>query len=129
MNNNSHFLTLQKMKLTNNYQAFKLLLILFSLSIIIYTYFTIQIDGFNFFGYAQEYLFSLKWKGQFTLDFFSYLTLSGIWIMWRSRFSAQSVVAGITAMIFGIMFFAPYLLFQINKENGDLNKVLLGGRI
>jgi hypothetical protein len=48
--------------------------------------------------------------------------------MWRNKFSAKSIAIGFIAMILGIIAFAPYLLFLLIKENGNLKKVLLGDR-
>ncbi|HRH50763.1 MAG TPA: hypothetical protein PLP23_18570 [Panacibacter sp.] len=46
--------------------------------------------------------------------------------MWRSKFSASSVVMALIAMIIGFMAFAPYMLYLIISANGNLKKVLLG---
>ena len=62
------------------------------------------------------------------LDFSSYLILSGLWVMWRNKFSPKSILTAIIAMIVGIMVFAPYLLYLVIKENGDIKKVLIGER-
>jgi len=70
----------------------------------------------------------LTWSGQFNLDFLCYLALSGLWIMWRNKFSGKSILVGTVAMILGIVFFAPYLLWLMNKEKGDLKRVLVGDR-
>ncbi len=104
----------------------KITLLLQTAAIIIYTYLTIQQDGGNFFAAAFEYLSSMSWKGQFTLDFFCYLLLSGLWIMWRGKFALTSVFTAIIAMIFGILFLAPYLLYLLGTHQGDLRQVLLG---
>jgi len=72
---------------------------------------------------------ALNWNGQFNLDFSCYLLLSGIWILWRNKFSGSSFIIAIIAMIIGIMAYAPYLLYLIIKENCDLKKVLLGKQL
>ena len=71
---------------------------------------------------------SINWSGQFNLDFMSYLTLSGLWVMWRNHVSGKSIVIGLVAMILGIIFFAPYVLVLLVQEKGDLKKVLVGNR-
>jgi hypothetical protein len=48
--------------------------------------------------------------------------------MWRNEFSGKSIIVGIVAMILGIVFFAPYLQWLMNKENGNLKRVLVGDR-
>ncbi|MCP2867104.1 hypothetical protein, partial [Salmonella enterica] len=69
---------------------------------------------------------ALGWNGQFCLDFSAYLTLSGLWICWRKNFSLPSILLGITAAVVGIMIFAPYLLYLLIQEKGDLKRVLAG---
>lgn len=69
---------------------------------------------------------ALGWNGQFNLDFFCYLMLSGLWIMWRNNFTLKSIFIAITASIVGIMVFAPYFLFLLIKEKGDLKRTLTG---
>ena len=96
--------------------------------IIVYTVIAINNEGANFFAIAFSNIQSLTWNGQFSLDFSCYLTLSGIWIMWRNKFKPLFIFIGFAAMILGIMFFAPYLLYLLTKEDGDLKKVLLGDR-
>jgi len=48
--------------------------------------------------------------------------------MWRNKFSASSIIIAVIATIIGIMVFAPYVLYLVQKEDGDLKKVLLGDR-
>jgi hydrogenase-4 membrane subunit HyfE len=83
-------------------------------------------EGINLFAVFSDNLTSLGWSGQFNLDFMCYLILSGLWIMWRDRFSSSSIILGGAAMILGILLFAPILIYLIKKEKGDLRAVLLG---
>jgi hypothetical protein len=48
--------------------------------------------------------------------------------MWRNKFSISSIIFAVIATIIGIIVFAPYLLYLLTKEKGDLKKVLLGDR-
>ena len=82
-------------------------------------------DG-NFLAAAVEYLQTMRWKGQFSLDFFCYLLLSALWILWRNKCSGSGISLAIAAMTAGFLFFAWYLLYLVSKENGDFRKVLLG---
>lgn len=75
---------------------------------------------------AVEYVSSVQWAGQFALDFACYLLLSGIWIMWRAKFTRKAILIATVAMIFGVVFFAPYLLFLLTKHKGNIKIVLLG---
>jgi hypothetical protein len=93
-----------------------------------YTFIAFQKEGAGLFSVFLDNIKSLTWTGQFNLDFLCYLMLSGLWIMWRNKFSGKSIFVGIFAMIFGIVFFAPYLLWLLYKENGDLRRVLVGDK-
>lgn len=106
----------------------KALLISQTIGLLIYTIIAIKNDGPNFLGRAGEFLLSLKWMGQFTLDFNCYLMLSALWLTWRNKFSVRSILLALSAMILGIIVFAPYLLYLIVQEKGDLKKVLTGNR-
>jgi len=96
--------------------------------LIFYTIIAINNEGANFFAIALSNIQSLTWNGQFSLDFSCYLTLSGLWIMWRNKFTPMFIIVGFAAMILGIVFFAPYLLYLLSKENGNLKKVCIGDR-
>jgi hypothetical protein len=113
----------------NNKQTFlKGLLVVQTVGLLIYTIIAIQNDGANFLTRAQEFVTSMTWMGQFALDFQCYLILSALWIAWRNKFSFNSVMIAIIAMILGIIVFAPYLLYLLFKEKGDLKEVLIGKR-
>lgn len=99
-----------------------------AIGVLIYTIIAVKNDGGNFLERAQEFVFSLTWMGQFALDFSCYLILSALWIAWRNKFTASSILMAILASILGIIVFAPYLLFLIFKEKGDLTKIMVGNR-
>ena len=113
---------------TNGQLFLKGLLIIQTLALLVYTIIAIQQDGTNFLARALEFATSLTWMGQFALDFSCYLLLSGLWIMWRNQFTPSAIVFAVIAMILGIIVFAPYLLLLIQREKGDLVKVLIGSR-
>ena len=69
---------------------------------------------------------ALTWQGHINLDFLSYLSLASVWIAWRSGFSAGGIAVGALAMLSGMLFFAPYLLYQISRSDSDPRKLLLG---
>ena len=116
------------MEASKSHKFLKLILIIQTVGLIIYTIIAIQNDGANFLARAQEFVTSLTWMGQFALDFQCYLILSALWIAWRNMFSVNSIMLAIAAMILGIIVFAPYLLYLLSKENGDLKVVLTGNR-
>lgn len=104
----------------------KSLLIIQFISLVIYSSFAVKNEGLTLFQIFINNVTSINWNGQFNLDFTCYLILSGIWTMWRNKFSFFSIIIAINAMIIGIMFFAPYLLYLLIVEKGDINKVLIG---
>lgn len=116
------------MEASKNHTILKGLLIIQTIGLLIYTIIAIQNDGANFLERAQEFVASMTWMGQFTLDFQCYLMLSALWIAWRNKFSVNSIIIAIVAMILGIILFAPYLLYLVSKENGNLKRVLIGNR-
>lgn len=107
---------------------FKSLLVVQTLGLTIYTLWAFQNEGANLFGVFIQNLISLNWSGQFNLDFLCYLLLSGLWIMWRNQYTMTSIFLGLSAMVLGIVWFAPYVLWLIHKEKGDLKRVLVGTR-
>ena len=78
----------------------------------------------NFFGEMSQ----LNWQGQFNLDFFMFLLLSGFWIAWRNQFSLAGVLLGIGGVVLGAPYLAAYLLFLSFKLEGDVPSMLLGER-
>ena len=110
----------------NNKNVFKALLVVQTLALLAYTFIAFQKEDASLFIVALNNIKSLTWSGQFNLDFSCYLLLSGLWIMWRKKFKTTFIIIGFAAMILGIIFFAPYLLYLMAKENGDLKKVLVG---
>lgn len=107
---------------------FGALLLVQTIGMLFYTVIALKNDGFNFITRAQEFVLSMAWMGQFTLDFQCYLMLSALWIAWRNKFTGKAIVLALAAMILGIIVFAPYVLFLLNREKGDLKRVLLGDR-
>ena len=116
------------MEANKNHTILKGLLIIQTVGLFIYTIIAIQNDGGNFLARALEFATSLTWMGQFALDFQCYLVLSALWIAWRNKFSIKSILIAVIAMILGIIVFAPYLLFLLTKEKGNLKRVLIGDR-
>lgn len=112
----------------NKLYALKTLLLIQTIGLLIYTVIVQQNDGRNFLARALEFATSLTWMGQFALDFQCYLLLSALWIAWRNKFSTNSIIIAIVAMVLGIMVFAPYLIYLISKEKGDLKVILVGDR-
>ncbi len=106
----------------------KIILLTQAVCVFVYTIFAVQNEGFAFFPKFFEFIQSLKWIGQFSLDFSCYLLLSSLWIFWRNKFTPSSIIIGIACGILGIILFAPYVLYLLSKENGNLKVVLTGDR-
>lgn len=109
---------------SNNF--IKTLLIVQTIGLFTYTCFAFQTEGVNLFSVLFTNLKSLGWSGQFNIDLLCYSTLSGIWIMWRNKFTTSSIVIGILAMSSGMLIFAPYLLWLIINEKGNLKRTFVG---
>ena len=105
------------------------MLLLQTFGLLVYTYITIQGEGLTVFESAIGFVQSMRWEGQFTLDFSCYLLLSVLWILWRNKFEVKSILIAFAAGIIGIMVFAPYLLVLLFQEEGDMKKVLIGDRL
>jgi hypothetical protein len=106
----------------------KYLLLTQTIVLVVYTTYAINREGWTLFQSIIDNIKAFGWNGQFNLDFSCYLILSGLWIMWRQKFSFSSIAFAVVVMIIGIIAFAPYLLYLLMKENGDLKKVLVGER-
>ena len=106
--------------------ALRGILITLLIALVIYTFFTIQKDGFNFFAKAFGYLQSMEWSGQFSLDFLCYLILSALWVAWREGLTGQAYLLALLASVGGFLFLSVYLLILIGKSNGNIKQVLLG---
>jgi hypothetical protein len=111
---------------SHNQFILRAILISQTILLLVYTAFAVRNEGWGFLQIAVSNIGSLTWSGQFALDFACYLMLSGIWIMWRGGFQSKSIFIGIVAMILGIVVFAPFVIYLLGKEKGDLKKVILG---
>ena len=107
-------------------KLFRLLLLLFTAMLAVYTGIVVVHHGWVLFSVFTADIAALNWPGQFNLDFTCYLILSAIWMAWRHGFSPGSLVMAIAAAIIGIMIFAPYLLYISFQAKGDVRHILLG---
>ncbi len=108
--------------------ALKAILAIQIVAIYIYTIIVFSNEGTNYIDVYFGDIAAFNWSGQFNLDFSYYLIFSACWIMWRNRFSVFSIILGLIAATNGMVVFAPYLLYLLFKENGDIKKVLTGDR-
>lgn len=105
---------------------FRLFLATCLVAIVGYTLVTISNHGLDllpvFFGDMAE----MAWPGQFNLDFFTLLLLSGLWVAWRHHFSPVGLGLGVIAVFGGMPFLSAYLLVVSFTTRGDLKAMLLG---
>lgn len=106
--------------------SFRNLLITLTLAVWAYTAITVTRFGINIAPIFFGDMAALTWRGQFALDFLTYLLLSAVWISWRDGFTRRSLVLAPAAMILGMSFLGPYLLYLFHRHQGDLPTVLLG---
>jgi hypothetical protein len=111
---------------SKNSSLLPVLLVIQTLSIIIYTLIAFNNEGFTLFQIFFSNIISLTWNGQFNLDFSFYLLLSGIWVVWRNNFSPLSYVLALITFVMGIAIFAPYLVYLYITENGNIIRIIVG---
>lgn len=99
-----------------------------TIALLVYTYYAFNNQGASLLQIFFSNIASMTWNGQFNLDFLCYLMLSGLWMMWRNKFSLNSIIIGIVAMVLGIVVFAPYVIILLIREKGEIKRVLIGDR-
>ena len=105
---------------------FRILITLILLGLIGYGLILILDGRFDFVTPFLTTIPALTWQGHINLDFLSYLVVAGVWIAWRSGFTPASNLLGVLSVLSGMLFFAPYLLYQISSSGNDPRKLLLG---
>ena len=107
-------------------RAFRTLLLLIWLVIAGYTALVVAHHGANLLPVFFGDMAAMAWPGQFNLDFFTFLLLSGLWVSWRHQFSPAGLGLALIAVFGGMLFLSGYLLFHSFKTNGDIKALLLG---
>ena len=108
--------------------GFRIVLIAMCIVITAYTAVTIAEHGWNFFPVYFADVAGMTWRGQFDVDFSSFLILSALWVMWRHHFSGGGILLGLIASVGGMLFLGTYLLIVSFQVNGDMKALLLGER-
>jgi len=108
---------------------FRLLLVTIIATVVAYTIPVVYSEGLltllpSFFGEMMR----LNWQGQFNLDFFTFLILSGAWVAWRNQFSVRGNLLGIGAVFLGSPYLSIYLIYLSYACKGDLKRMFLGDR-
>ena len=91
-----------------------------------YTSVTVANHGLDLLPVFFGDMAAMAWPGQFNLDFFCFLLLSGLWVAWRHQFSAAGLVLGLIAVFGGMPFLSAYLQIASFKTKGDIKAMLLG---
>ncbi|WP_298514899.1 hypothetical protein [uncultured Kordia sp.] len=110
-------------------KLFRILVIVIAMAVYTYTIYTGLHNGWNLFSVFFEDILNVTWRGQFNIDFLSYLLLTALWTSWRQKFSSLGIVLGMLAFVGGIMFLAPYILHLIYKNDANVHRILLGKNI
>lgn len=105
---------------------FRLFLATCLIVITAYTSVTVANHGLNLLPVFFGDMAAMAWPGQFNLDFFCFLLLSGLWVAWRHQFSAGGLGLGLIAVFGGMPFLSAYLLIASFKTKGDIKAMLLG---
>jgi hypothetical protein len=108
--------------------AFRIFLIILWVIIAAYTGLVIAQHGMNLMPIFFGDMAKMAWPGQFNLDFFCLLLLSGLWVAWRHHFSAGALLLGLIAVNLGAFFMTAYLLVISIQAKGDMRVVLIGTR-
>ena len=107
-------------------KLFRLFLIVCLIANIGYTAVTISNHGLGLLPVFFGDMAAMGWPGQFNLDFFTFLLLSGLWAAWRDRFRPAGLVLGVVAVFGGMLFLSVFLLVLTFRAGGDMRIVLLG---
>jgi hypothetical protein len=105
--------------------AFRILLAAIFAVLAAYTALVISRHGANLLPVFFGDIARMEWPGQFNLDFLSLLTLSGLWIAWRHRFTPAGLALGVCGLFGGGLFLSAFLLVQSFRTGGDMRALLL----
>lgn len=106
--------------------TFRVLLLVMLVVLTGYTSVVIAHHGWDLLSVFFGDMAAMTWPGQFNLDFMFMLTLSGLWVAWRHRFSPAGLALGVLAVFGGAMFLTLYLLIVSREAAGDMRVLLLG---
>jgi hypothetical protein len=107
-------------------KAFRILLSMMIIGIVVYTGIVGYNHGWNLFPVFFGDIAAMTWPGQFNFDFTCFLVFSAIWLAWRNNFTPGAIVLGAFGLVGGTMLLAPYLLFVSFQAKGDMKEILIG---
>jgi hypothetical protein len=105
---------------------FRGFLVIIFVSLLGYTGTVVSTSGINLFPVFFGDMAKLEWPGQFNLDFMFMLSLAGLWVWWRHRFSAPGLLLGLGALFGGSLFLSAYLLIESVRVQGNMKALMLG---
>jgi hypothetical protein len=105
---------------------FRLLLVAVIAAVGIYTIRVIGEHGLDFVTPFFSDIGEMGWPGQFNVDFWSFLILGSLWLMWRHHFSSLGLLFGLVIFVGGAPFLCIYLLVVMAKDKPDSAELLLG---
>jgi hypothetical protein len=105
---------------------FRLYLVATLVVLVVYTLVVGSEHGWNLLPIFFSDIAEMTWRGQFNVDFMTFLGLSGGWVAWRQRFSPLGLCLGLVAFFGGMMFLAGYLLVLSFRCNGDVTIIMFG---
>lgn len=108
--------------------SLKLLLIVLWCVIAVITVQAVSLQGMAAGDIFLSDIRALDWRAQFNVDFFAHLLLMGLWVAWRSCFSALGIVLGMACVLGGGLVSLVYLLVAAIRCGGDVRRLLLGQR-
>jgi len=106
--------------------AFRIFLVAIFLIIAGYTGVVVSNYGMGLLPIFFGEMAKVEWPGQFNLDFMCMLSLSGLWISWRHKFSGIGIILGIIAFFGGALFLSAYLFVESFRVRGDMKALMLG---
>lgn len=98
------------------------------ISLLCYTGFVVSNYGWGKLPIYFGDLIAFNWNGQFNLDLLGYLGLSALWVAWRHKFSVAGLLNGVLASFFGMLYFAPYVLWQSLNAH-SISALILGDNV
>lgn len=110
----------------NDVNVFRSLLVAMFVGIALYTSLVVARHGFALLPVFFGDIAKMAWPGQFNFDFLCMLTLSGLWVAWRHRFSGPGLLLGTCALFGGAFFLTAYLFVESYRAGGDVRRLLLG---
>jgi hypothetical protein len=107
---------------------FRILLVAIITIVGAYTVVVIADHGWGLLPIFYSDITQMDWRGQFNMDFSSFLILGSIWLMWRHHFAPLGLLFGLVIFAGGAPFLCAYLLIASFRTNGDVKELLLGKR-